>query len=54
MRKGKITCKVLKNIRQKIADANGIRYQPAECHFEGDCTGTFQPVNRKSVIWRCS
>lgn len=40
MRKGKITCKVLKNIRQKIADANGIRYQPAECHFEGDCTGT--------------
>ncbi|EGC19404.1 hypothetical protein [Prevotella multiformis] len=40
MKKGKITCKILKSIRRKIADANGISYQPAECHFEGDCTGT--------------
>lgn len=40
MAKGKSTCKVLKEIRQRIADANGISYQPHECHYEGDCPGT--------------
>ena len=40
MVKGKSTCKLLKNIRQQIADANGISYQPKECHHEGDCAGT--------------
>ena len=38
--KGKSTCKLLKDIRQQIADANGISYQPKECHHKGDCTGT--------------
>ena len=37
---GKGVCLILKGIRQKIADANGISYQPKECHHEGDCTGT--------------
>ena len=40
MVKGKSTCKLLKSIRQQIADANGISYQPKECHHKGDCTGT--------------
>ena len=37
---GKEVCLILKGIRQKIADANGISYQPKECHHKGDCTGT--------------
>ena len=40
MTKGKSTCKLLKSIRQQIADANGISYQPKECHHKGDCAGT--------------
>ena len=40
MVKGKSTCKLLKDIRQQIADANGISYQPKECQHKGDCTGT--------------
>ena len=40
MAKGKSTCKLLKSIRQQIADANGISYRPKECHHKGDCTGT--------------
>ena len=40
MTKGKSTCKLLKSIRQQIADANGISYQPIECHHKGDCAGT--------------
>ena len=40
MAKGKSTCKLLKDIRQQIADANGISYQPKECHYEGECAGT--------------
>ena len=40
MVKGKSTCKLLKDIRQQIADANGISYQPKECHYKGDCAGT--------------
>ena len=37
---GKEVCLILKGIRQKIADANGISYQPKECQHEGDCAGT--------------
>ena len=40
MVKGKSTCKLLKDIRKQIADANGISYQPKECHHKGDCAGT--------------
>ena len=40
MAKGKSTCKLLKDIRQQIADANGISYRPKECHHRGDCAGT--------------
>lgn len=37
---GKKKCEVLRNIRMKIAEENGITYVPAECHHEGDCPGT--------------
>ena len=47
MAKGKSTCKLLKDIRQQIADANGISYQPKECHHEGDCAGTCILVRRR-------
>ena len=40
MTRGKDICKTLKGVRQQIADANNIRYQPCECHHEGDCSGT--------------
>ena len=40
MTRGKSTCKLLKGIRQQIADANGISYYPKECHYEGECAGT--------------
>ena len=40
MTKGKSTCKLLKDIRQQIAYANGSSYQPKECHYEGECAGT--------------
>ena len=40
MVKGRSTCKLLKDIRQQIADANGISYQPKECQHKGDCAGT--------------
>ena len=40
MVKRKSTCKLLKDIRQQIADANDISYQPKECYHKGDCAGT--------------
>ncbi|MDD7317673.1 MAG: hypothetical protein SOZ80_06900 [Prevotella sp.] len=40
MNVGKNICNTLKTIRKKIADANGIEYEPAECGFKGDCAGT--------------
>ena len=38
--KGKSVCNVLKDVRKAIADANDIKYEPAECGFEGECRGT--------------
>ena len=40
MTRGKRTCKILKEIRQQIADNNDIEYVTSECHFQGECTGT--------------
>ena len=40
MYKGKSTCKVLKEVRRKIADANGILLEERECTHKGDCAGT--------------
>lgn len=38
--RGKSICKTLKEVRQRIADANGISYTPRKCHHKGDCKGT--------------
>jgi len=40
MTRGKKTCKILKEIRQQIADKNDIEYVTSECHFQGECQGT--------------
>jgi len=40
MTRGKKTCKILKEIRQQIADKNNIEYITSECHFQGECQGT--------------
>ncbi len=37
---GKAKCKILKEIRQKIADENDIPYITRECTYQGDCSGT--------------
>ena len=40
MPRGKTTCKVLKEVRRKIAEANNIPLQERECTHTGDCAGT--------------
>ena len=37
---GKQKCKILKEIRQRIADENDIPYVTRECTFQGECKGT--------------
>lgn len=37
---GKAKCKILKEIRQKIADENDIPYVTRECTYQGECSGT--------------
>ena len=38
--RGKDKCRILKQIRQQIADANDIEYITRECTFQGECRGT--------------
>ena len=40
MARGKKTCKILKDIRRQIAEANDIEYVVEECQYKGDCLGT--------------
>lgn len=40
MARGKQTCKILKEIRRQIAEANGIKFVTSECRYKGDCLGT--------------
>ena len=37
---GKQKCRILKEIRQKIADENDIPYVTRECTHQGNCSGT--------------
>ena len=37
---GKDKCEFLREIRKNMAEANGIPYEPRECNYEGDCSGT--------------
>lgn len=38
--RGKATCKILKDIRRQIAEANDIELVIKECTYQGDCAGT--------------
>ncbi len=40
MARGKHTCKILKEIRRQIAQANDIDLITSECKYQGDCAGT--------------
>lgn len=40
MTRGKQTCRILKEIRQQIAEANDIEFVTSECRYKGDCLGT--------------
>ncbi|MBO4593177.1 MAG: hypothetical protein J5678_03195 [Bacteroidaceae bacterium] len=40
MNTGKKKCRVLRGIRKRIAEANGIHYAPHKCTHKGDCEGT--------------
>ena len=37
---GKKKCRILREIRQKIADENDIPFVTEECRYKGDCKGT--------------
>lgn len=47
---GRTKCKVLKGIRQRIADINGIPYKPHPCNNSGDCLGTC-PMCDEELAW---
>ena len=40
MNRGKKVCKILKEIRQQIAERNDIELFISECHYQGECKGT--------------
>ncbi|MCM1078481.1 MAG: energy transducer TonB [Bacteroidales bacterium] len=40
MARGKHTCRILKDIRRQIAEANNIELITSECRYKGDCPGT--------------
>ena len=40
MKRGKETCRILKDIRRQIAEANDIEFITSECRYQGDCLGT--------------
>ena len=40
MKRGKQTCKILKEIRRQIAAENDIKLTVEECTYKGDCIGT--------------
>ena len=58
MVRGKQTCKILKEIRRQIAEANDIEFITSECQYQGDGLGTVWALvpnaKRKFVIWSSS
>lgn len=46
---GKNKCKILKEIRQKIADENDIPYVTSECKYQGTCKGTCPKCEQELV-----
>ena len=47
--RGKEKCEFLKGIRKRMAEANGIPYEPRECTYEGECTGTCPFCEKEAV-----
>lgn len=47
---GRTKCKILKGIRQRIADINGIKYEPYPCSNNADCKGTCNQCE-KELDW---
>lgn len=39
MNPGKQKCEILRNIRMDIAKKYGLKYNPTECTYEGECNG---------------
>ena len=54
MKRGKQTCKILKDIRRQIAEANDIEFITSECQYQGDCLGLVPSAKPKYVIWNNS
>lgn len=53
MTRGKQICGILKDIRRRIAEANGIEYAASDCNYEGDCSGTCPCCEAEAAaIWR--
>lgn len=53
MTRGKQICGILKDIRRRIAEANGIEYAASDCNYEGDCSGTCPRCEAEAAaIWR--
>ena len=40
MKRGKQTCRILREIRRQIAEANDIEFITSECQYQGECLGT--------------
>ena len=40
MKRGKQTCRILKEIRRQIAEVNDIEFITSECQYQEDCLGT--------------
>ena len=40
MSTGKEKCEILRRIRQSVAEKYGLDYEPSECAYEGECSGT--------------
>ncbi len=49
---GKTKCKILKNIRRQIAEANDIDFFTSECKYRGSCLGTC-PKCEAEVLYLC-
>ena len=41
MNTGKQICEILKSIRKDIAESYGLKYEPTDCGFTGNCLGFF-------------
>lgn len=53
MTRGKQICGILKDIRRRIAEANGIEYAASDCNYEGDCNGTCPRCEAEAAaLWR--